>query len=176
MKLITKVIIPIIFLASCSSYNSLDSFYNSHKNDNNVVAVQVPRFLFSSLRNINPELDAIFSGVSSIRYIQLQPNTVNESNALNREINNITATNFVDVFRKNKKNKRTLFSIREKKDIIKEIIYYNNKGTKNSVLYLSGNFNPIQVRRLANSGKFENLVNSLENPAKWNSTTSPISY
>lgn len=34
-------------LASCGSYNSLDSFYNTHKDDDQVTAFRVPHFMLS---------------------------------------------------------------------------------------------------------------------------------
>jgi len=150
-----------LLLFSCGSYNSINSFYNVHKNDANVTAIRVPQYLLSLLRNTSGEMNSFMGNVRDIRYIQLSPKTETERNLISDQINNLVSNNFVDVFRKNEEHKRTLISVREKRDVVKEIIIYNNGTRTNSVFYLNGNFNPQRVRKYVDEGKFDNLSNTI---------------
>ncbi|MDY7394560.1 DUF4252 domain-containing protein [Aureibaculum sp. 2210JD6-5] len=159
-----KKIILLLFafsLLSCGSYNSINSFYNAHKNDPQVTAIQVPQYLLSLLRHSSGEMNSFMGNVRDIRYIQLSPQTDIEANRISNEINSLVSKNFVDVYRKNNDDIRTLISLREKKDVVKEIIIYKNGAKSNSVFYLNGNFNPQQVRKYVDEGKFDNLTNSV---------------
>ena len=148
-------------LISCGSYNSINSFYNSHQNDPQVTAIQVPQYLLSLLRHSSGEMNGFMNNVRDMRYIQLRPKTDAEANLISSQINRLVSNNFVDVYRKNNDDIRTLISLRERKDVVKEIIIYKNGAKNNSVFYLNGNFNPQQVRKYVNEGKFDNLTNSV---------------
>jgi len=154
-------ILLFILLISCGSYNSINSFYNLHKNDAKVTAIRVPQYLLSLLRNTSGEMNSLMVNVRDIRYIQLSPTSDTERNHISNQINNLVSNNFVEVFRKNEDHKRTLISVREKRDVVKEIIIYNNGQRTNSVFYLNGNFNPQRVRTYVNEGKFDNLSNTI---------------
>jgi len=166
------IILLTLLLSSCGSYNSINSFYNMHKNDANVTAVQVPNYLLSLLRNTSGEMNNFMGNVREIRYIQLSPKTETESKLISGQINNLTTNSFVEVFRKNEDEKRTLISLREKKDVVKEIIIYKNGNKNNSVFYLNGNFNPQRVRKYVKEGKLDNLSNSIFQEMNFNSTDS----
>ena len=157
MKKSILYIFVVILITSCGSYNSIDSFYEAHKNDNNVTAIRVPRFMLTSISNLMPEMDSFFRNVKDLRYIQLSPKNDNEGRLINTEINNLTATKFIEVYRKNENENRTLVSLRERKDVVKEILIYSNKNNKNSILYINGNFDPEKVRQYANEEKFDGL-------------------
>ena len=101
------IILLTLLLSSCGSYNSINSFYNAHKNDANVTAIQVPNYLLSLLRNPSGEMNNFMGNVKDIRYIQLSPKTDNDSRLISNQINNLTTNNFVEVFR-------------ERKDVVKE--------------------------------------------------------
>ncbi len=151
----------ILLFTSCGSYNSINSFYNQHKNDANVTAVRVPQFMLSLLRNASPEMNSFIGNVNDIRYIQLSPKTDIESSTINNEINNLTTNSFVEVFRKNEDPIRTLVSVRENKDVVKEIMIYKTALKSSSVFYMNGNFNPNTVRKYAKEGNFDKLSNTL---------------
>ena len=151
----------LLILSSCGGYNSINSFYNQHKNDANVTAVHVPQFMLSLLRNASPEMNSFMGNVRDIRYIQLSPKTTQESTSINNQINNLTTVNFVEVFRKNEDSIRTLVSVRERKDVVKEIMIYKTAPKKSSVFYLNGNFDPNKVRKYAEDGNFDRLSNTL---------------
>lgn len=150
-----------VLLISCGSYNSMNSFYNQHKNDANVTAVRVPQFMLSLLRNASPEMNSFMGNVRDIRFIQLSPKTEIEGKAINMQINNLTTTSFVEVFRKNEDPVRTLISVREARDVVKEIMVYKTSLKNSSVFYMNGNFDPNRVRKYAKEGNFDKLSNSL---------------
>ena len=161
-KIILYIIITVSF-TSCGSYNSIDSFYEAHKNDNNVTAIQVPRFMLSTVGNLIPEMNEFVGNIKDLRYIQLNPKNDSESRLINSQINNLTTANFKELYRKNEDENRTLVSLRERRDVVKEIMIYSNKNNKNSILYLNGDFNPAKVREYANDKKFDNLLNNFTN-------------
>ena len=49
------LILLLVAINSCSTYNSIDTFYNAHKNDDQVTALRVPRFMLSLIGNLSPD-------------------------------------------------------------------------------------------------------------------------
>jgi len=66
----TFFLLSLILISSCGSYNSIDSFYEAHKNDDQVTAVRVPRFMLSLLGNISPEMNSLIGNTRDLRYMQ----------------------------------------------------------------------------------------------------------
>lgn len=172
MMKIYSYFLVVLLLISCGSYNSINSFYNIHKNDANVTAIHVPQYMLSLLRGTSGDMNSFMGNVKEIRFIQLQPNTENERTSISTQINGLVSNNFVEVFRKNEDENRTLISLREKRDVVKEIIIYKNNGKSNSVFYLNGNFNPVKVREYIKSNELENLSNSVLQLNNFNSGAS----
>jgi len=150
-------ILLLVLLVSCGSYNSINSFYNLHKNDANVTAFRVPHFMFSLLRSSSGEMNSFMNNVSDIRFIQLSPKTDIERTTINNQINGLVSSKFIEVFRKNEDTKRTLISVRENRNVVKEIIIYKNGEKNNSIFYFRGNFDPNKVRKYVKENKFDNL-------------------
>ena len=150
-------------LTSCGSYNSIDTFYNTHKNDNQVTAVRVPRFMLGMLSEISPEMNALIGNTKDLRYMQFPSATPTRTQYLNQQMNSITGNSFIEVFRKNDNLNRNVVSIREKRDAVKEILIYNNNGQNGSFLYFNGNFDPIKVRALAKEDGFKILGDGIIN-------------
>ncbi len=155
------IILSLFLFSACGSYNSFQGFYNQHKNDANVTAISVPQFMLSLLRNSSPEMNGFMSNVRNITFMQLRPNSPQESSQLASQINNLTTTKFVEVFRNNADPIRTLVSVREARDVVKEIMIYKTAPNQSSVFYMNGNFDPSQVRNYAENGDFDQLTNSL---------------
>lgn len=170
-----KYIFILLFalLVSCGSYNSINSFYNLHKNDANVTAFRVPHFMFSLLRGSSDEMNNFMNNVSDIRFIQLSPKTDIERTAISNQINGLVSNKFVEVFRKNEDKKRTLISVRENRDVVKEIIIYKNSEKNNSIFYFKGNFDPNRVRKYVKENKFDNLSNTVLQQFNFKSDVSP---
>lgn len=157
----TALVALVLFLMSCGSYNSIDSFYNTHKNDNQVTAVRVPQFMFSLLSGISPEIESLIGNTKDLRYMQFPSTTPARTEFLNNQMNGITGNNFIEVYRKNDDLKRNVISIREKKNSVKEILIYNNNLLQGSFLYFKGDFDPTKVREMAQNADFEKLTDGL---------------
>lgn len=157
----TLVSLALLIFASCGSVNTMDRFYTAHKNDNQVMAIRVPRVMLAMISGISPEMDALVGKTKDLRYIQFPSTTPTRSEFLNRQMNSMTGTSFIEVYRKNDDLKRNVVSIREKRNSVKEILIYNNNNVNGSFLYFNGDFDPVKVRELANANQFEKLSKSL---------------
>ena len=155
------LLLPLILLISCGSYNSIDSFYEAHKNDNQVTAIRVPQFMLSLVSEISPEMKTLVGNTRDLRYMQFPSKTASQTQFLNTQMNNFASSSFIEVFRKNDELKRNVISIREKRDVVKEILVYNNDNSTGSFLYFNGNFDPVKVRNLAKNNQFEKFSNGL---------------
>ena len=150
----------ILLFISCGS--SVESFYDAHKNDTNVTAVQVPKFMYSLLGNLSPEMNELIGNVSDIRYMNLPSSSSLRNQQINTEIDKITKSGYSDVFRKNNDNTRSLLSVKEQGNIIKQIILHNSNGSNNSLLYLKGNFDADKIRKMAETDDFSKFSNALD--------------
>lgn len=148
-------------LSACGSYNSIDSFYEAHKNDNQVTAIRVPQFMFSVVSEISPEMKSLVGNTRDLRYMQFPSKTESQTRFLNTQMNNFATSSFIEVFRKNDELKRNIISIREKRDVVKEILIYNNDNATGSFLYFNGDFDPLKVRELAKNNQFEKFSEGL---------------
>ncbi|WP_405414401.1 DUF4252 domain-containing protein [Maribacter sp. Asnod1-A12] len=152
-----------LIITSCGSYNSIETFYNAHKNDNQVTAVHVPQFMLSMISEISPEMKAMVGNAKDLRYMQFPSVTAKRTQFLNQQMNGITGNSFIEVFRKNDELKRNVVSVREKKNSVKEILIYNNNNQTGSFLYFNGNFDPAKVREMAKNEQFTRLGNNIIN-------------
>lgn len=153
----TLFICGLVLLANCSTYNSIDSFYNAHKEDDQVTAVRIPRFMLSMIGNISPEMQSLVGDTKDLRYMQFPSTTPERTTFLNQQMNGLTGKSFIEVYRKNDELKRNIVSIREKGNAVKEILVYNNNNLKGSFLYFKGNFDPVKVRQMAQNEEFQKL-------------------
>lgn len=153
----------LVLLASCSTYNSIDSFYNAHKNDDEVFALRVPQVMFTLVSGISPELEALVGTTKDLRYMQFPSSTTAQTQFLNRQMNSLTGNSFIEVYRKNEKTKRNVVSIRERRNSVKEILVYSNNNLNGSILYFNGDFDPAMVKEMAEKNKFENISSGLVN-------------
>jgi len=139
---------------NCGGYNSIDSFYNIHKNDNQVTAIRVPQFMLTMISQISPEMQSLVGNTKDLRYMQFPSTTDSRTQFLNQQMNGITGNSFIEVFRKNDNLKRNVVSIREKRNSVKEILIYNNNNQTGSFLYFNGDFDPVKVREMAQNEEF----------------------
>ncbi|MFK7747702.1 MAG: DUF4252 domain-containing protein [Kordia sp.] len=166
----TLFLFSLVLLSSCGSYNSIDTFYEAHKNDDQVTAVRVPRFMLSLLGNISPEMNSLIGNTKDLRYMQFPSATPERTTFLNNQMNNMTSSSFIEVYRKNDNQKRNVVSIREKRDAVKEILIYNNNTARGSFLYFNGNFDPVKVREMAKNEDFQKLGEGIINQFNMGST------
>lgn len=158
-KFLFLLVIPFVF--GCGSYNSIDSFYEAHKNDDQVTAFRVPQFMFSLVGEISPEMKTLVGNTRDLRYMQFPSVKESQTQFLNNQMNNFSTGSFIEVFRKNDELKRNVVSIREKRDVVKEILIYKNDNVTGSFLYFNGNFDPLKVRELAKNQEFETFTQGL---------------
>ncbi|WP_297702591.1 DUF4252 domain-containing protein [uncultured Eudoraea sp.] len=156
-----SILILILLVAGCGSYNSIDAFYNAHKDDSQVTAIRVPQFMLTLLSNISPEMKSLIGNTRDLRYMQFPSTTPERTQYLNNQMNSITGNSFIEVFRKNDELKRNVISIREKRNAVKEILIYNNNTVRGSFLYFNGNFDPVKVREMAKNSEFNELPGKL---------------
>lgn len=168
------IICSLALLSSCGTYNSIDNFYDAHKEDNQVTAIRVPRFMLSLIGNISPEMQSLVGNTKDLRYMQFPSTTPARTEFLNKQMNGITGNSFIEVYRKNDELKRNVVSIREKRDAVKEILIYNNNNLNGSFLYFNGNFDPVKVREMAKNEEFVKLGNGLINQYNLGSKTPGI--
>lgn len=159
----TLILVGLIVCTSCGSYNSIDTFYNAHKNDNQVTAVRVPQFMLSLISGISPEMQALVGNTRDLRYMRFPSTTPARTQFLNKQMNGITGNSFIEVYRKNDDLKRNVVSIREKRNSVKEILIYNNNNLTGSFLYFNGDFDPAKVRDMAKNNEFGKLGDGLIN-------------
>ena len=159
----TLYLFSLLLMASCGSYNSIDTFYNAHKNDNQVTAVRVPQFMLALISGISPEMQSLVGNTRDLRYMRFPSATPARTDFLNKQMNGITGNSVIEVFRKNDELKRNVVSIREKRNSVKEILIYNNDNLNGSFLYFNGDFDPVKVREMAKSNEFGKLGDGLIN-------------
>lgn len=155
------VLSTLVLLSSCGTYNSIDNFYDAHKEDDQVTAIRVPRFMMSMLGTISPEMKSLVGNTKDLRFMQFPSATVERTTFLNQQMNGITGSSFIEVFRKNDNLNRNVVSIREKRDAVKEILIYNNNNRNGSFLYFNGDFDPAKVRQMAQNEEFQKLGEGL---------------
>ncbi len=154
-------LLSLLFVCSCGSYNSIDRFYEEHKNDSQVTAFRVPQLMINLLAGISPEMQGIIGNTRDIRYMKFSGLTDAGSRSLDNKMNSLTSSSFIEVYRKNEDLKRNVISIREKRNSVKEILVYNNNPGNASFLYFNGDFNPAEVKRLAQSDEFKDISEGL---------------
>ena len=151
----------IVSLNACSSARSVDQFYNQHKDDSQVTALRIPSVMINMLSGISPEMQSLFGNTDDIRLMKFSGLSPAKSSSLNSQINNLTSSSFIEVYRKNDEAKRNVISIREKRNTVKEILFYKTDNLNTTLLYLNGNYEPAKVRSLAESDQFDNVAESL---------------
>ena len=156
MKNILLILASVILCISCSSYHSIDSFYDNHKNDPNASSFQLPTFLKNAVKSISPELREIVGDVDDFRSISFKYCSVAQDQQITEELNSITK-NYKDVVRKNENGKNISVSVKEKGNTIKEVILHSQKNKDHYVMYLKGNFDTEKINRLAEAEDFESL-------------------
>ena len=106
-------------------------------------------------------MKSLVGNTKDLRYMQFPSKTESQTRFLNDQMNSFASNSFIEVFRKNDELKRNVVSIREKRDVVKEILIYNNDNINGSFLYFNGNFDPTKVKKLANGSEFQKFSDGL---------------
>lgn len=152
----TMLLILVLNFMACSSSQSFNSFYQRHKADTNVSSFQVPSYLRSFLRNASPEMNSLVKNVRDFKTINFRDCSALQNEQINNEINYITK-NYKDVVRNNSEEGNTLIAVKEKGDIIKEVIIHKSSMNDHKIIFLKGNFDPEKIQQLAANNELENI-------------------
>ncbi|MGI9548178.1 MAG: DUF4252 domain-containing protein [Flavobacteriaceae bacterium] len=155
------LLIVVLLLFSCGGANSVDNFYNRHKDDSQVTAIRVPQTMLTLLSGLSPELQSIIGNTKDIRFMRFSGMTQPRIQSINEQMNSLTTSSFIEVYRKNDELKRNVVSIREKRNTVKEILVYNNDNVNATLLYFNGNFDPQKVRNLAQNEQLNGISDNL---------------
>jgi len=160
MKKITFILcLTIVLTTSCSP--TYQQFYDSHKNDLNSTAFQMPRFMTNILSRLSPEANSFFNNMTDFSYITL--NNVDETKwqEINTEINNITNKKYTDILRKTEVDYKTIISSKEVDGVVKELLYFKYKDNTVNSFYLKGNFDSEQIKKLSENNEFDDFSSKL---------------
>lgn len=158
-KILFIICLITVLTTSCSP--TYQQFYNSHKNDINSTAFQMPRFMTNILSSLSPEANSFFNKMNDFSYITL--NNIDETKwqEINTEINNITKRNYTDILRKTEIDYKTIISSKEADGIVTELIYFKYKDNTVNSFYLKGNFDSNQIKKLSETNEFDNFSSKL---------------
>lgn len=161
LKSFLPFLLLLLIFPSCAGTNSVDAFYEKHKEDDQVLAFRVPPVMFSMLRGLSGDSETLISQTRDLRYIRLPVGKSPEISDLNRQVGQLTSGSYIEVFRKNDGDRRNLVAIRERGKTVRDIMVYTNNASHGSLLYIKGDFDPAQVRAMAQRESFGNLENEL---------------
>ncbi|PCH75864.1 MAG: hypothetical protein COB98_07940 [Flavobacteriaceae bacterium] len=161
--------------ASCRSQYSFQQFYNSHKNDMNTTAFQLPRFMTAILSGMSPEMNRLFSNVVDFRFISLTQVSNLRQEGINRQINLVTDESFTDVLRQNKEQSRLVISVREHGGIVQELVYYKLENKTIYTFYLKGNFDSNRIKGLIKNNELNDFTARFLKQAQSSNRIVPIS-
>ncbi|MFD1293493.1 DUF4252 domain-containing protein [Lutibacter holmesii] len=153
------LVLFVLVITSCSP--TYQQFYNSHKNDVNSTAFQMPRFLVNILGGLSPETNSFFKNMNDFSYITLKNVSPEEWELINIEINSITNKKYTDILRKTEIDQKTIISAKEIDGIVKELIYFKYQNNNVNSFYIKGNFDSNKIEQLVSNNEFENLSSKL---------------
>lgn len=157
-KLFCSVII--LFIVSCGSSKSFQSFFNDHKSDQGVTAFQVPNFMKAILSNISPEQN-MFDNLSDFKFITFNNSSTQYQKGLINEMNILAGNKFTDMYRKNTLENTKIISVKEFGNIVTEAIVFDSKPAKTTVFYLKGQFDPEKIKTFSDDHTFDDFSKKL---------------
>jgi len=152
------IIISCLFLGCGSSFQS---FYNKHKNDIGATSFQVPNFMKAMLGVMNPEAKRIIGNLSDLKYINLTNVKELRRGSIIEEMNAVTNSGFIDMFRKNEIAQTRIISVKELGVVLTDVILFNSRGSEISAFYLKGRFDPEKIKALSDEETFDRVTTSL---------------
>ena len=81
-------------------------------------------------------MNSLIGNTRDLRYMQFPSATAERTKFLNQQMNGITGSSFIEVYRKNNDLNRNVVSIREKRDAVKEILIYNNNNLERFISFI----------------------------------------
>jgi hypothetical protein len=117
----------------------------------------VPSYVRSLLKSASPELNELFKNVKDFRAMSFTDCSPAQSQQITEEINSITQ-NYKDVLRKNETDSQSFVAVKEKGDVIKEVVMHKTEGKNHYILYLKGNFDPERIQSLIETNQLDGLL------------------
>jgi len=158
-KIIFILLLSAILSVSCSP--TYQQFYNSHKNDINSTAFQMPKFMVNILSSLSPEVNSVFKNMDDFSYLTIKDIDPITWETMETEINLITNKNYTDILRKTEIDKKVIVSAKEVDGFVKELIYFKYQNNIINSFHLKGNFDSNKIRQLAEDDEFENFSSKL---------------
>lgn len=167
------IIATLLALNFYSCGTSFDQFFNSHKTDMGTTSFEMPNFFRGVLITLAPETKTIIDHISDFQYIKFDDVNVVKRQILAKEMNEITSSGYTDMYRKNEINQVRILSVKEKGYKVTDFIIFNSTNKETTAFYLKGNFDPTQIKLLADETRYseftEQLIQAYQNNLKVNS-------
>jgi len=164
MKNILIILISSIFIFGCSndsntnsSESGYDKFYKLHENDEGVLTIGMPVFLFKMFVDSN-EKD-VKNAVNKIKDIDIFIKDKADKDFTNDLDKHISTKSYNTLMTVNEKEANIKVMVNEKDDIISELVVVINEQKENScvILRVGGSFNKKEVEKLAEKMDIEGI-------------------
>gem|GEM_PF-2142009 len=148
-----------VLITSCGI--SFQGFYNNHKSDLGATSFQVPNFMKAVLSNISPGVKHAIGNIHDFKYITFKDTNALKRQTLITEMNAVTKSGYLDVFRKNDPDHTRIISVREAGAVVTDVIIFNSSASETTAYYLQGNFNPEKIKSFADEDTFNAFSSDL---------------
>lgn len=159
MKKSVLLICISFLLLSCGS--SFQGFYNNHKADVGATSFQVPNFMKAVLSTISPEVQHAIGNISDLKFIKIENTNSLKRQTLITEMNAVTNSGYLDIFRKNDPDHTRIISVREAGAVVTDVIIFNSAASETTAYYLQGNFDPEKIKSFADEDTFNAFSSDL---------------
>jgi len=163
-ELIMKKVILLLALStvlfSCRSA-SFQGFYNNHKTDLGATSFQVPNVMKALLSVVSTETKSIIGNLQDVKYIKLNSISPLRRKQILTEMNAVTNTGYLDMFRQNQVNNIRIISVKENGNVLTDVILFNCTEKEATAFYLKGIFDPEKIKTLSETDNFNALSTDL---------------
>lgn len=156
MKKITLLIVICTSLFSCGSA-SFQGFYNTHKTDLGATSFQVPNVMKALLSSVSAETKNIIGNLQDVKYIKLNSVSALRRQQIISEMNAVTGSGYLDMYRNNQVNNTRIISVKENGNVLTDVILFNCDEKEATAFYLQGRFDPDKIKTLSESKSFDAL-------------------
>ena len=154
------LLLTVALFTSCSSYNTVPSFYERNNVANNK-AYHMPNFKENIMDSLSPYSRNMLLDVTDLRYIELNETDANKNEEIKIEIKGLFRKSFRDIQRVTQNDSIKIVSMKVSDNIAKELIVYFNKDERNQVLYIAGDLDPNAVRDFISTNDHRLMINAM---------------
>lgn len=160
MKKFALLITICLFLFSCAKA-SFQGFYNNHKADLGATSFQVPNVMKALLNSVSPETKSVIGNLQDVKYIKLNSVSPLKRQQIITEMNAVTNSGYLDMFRQNKETNTRIISVKENGNVLTNVILFNCDEKEATAFYLEGRFDPDKIKTLSEAKNFDALATDL---------------